>query len=128
MSAAAVFAGLGEVGVDAFVELAIEGGCNAVASTLGVLGSISRRYAHKIPFICKLNHSELLTFPNQFDQSRYGSVRQAFEMGAVAVGATIYFGSEESRRQIDEVSEWFEEAHALGMVTVLWCYLRNIAF
>lgn len=110
------------------VKLAIEGGCNAVASTLGVLGSISRKYAHKIPFIAKLNHNELLTYPNMFDQSRYSSVRQAFEMGAVAVGATIYFGSEESRRQIDEVSEWFEEAHALGMVTVLWCYLRNNAF
>ncbi|MDX2115326.1 MAG: class I fructose-bisphosphate aldolase [Planctomycetota bacterium] len=110
------------------VELALEGGCNAVASTLGVLGSVARRYAHRIPFLVKLNHNELLTYPNTHDQTRYGSVRQAFEMGAVAVGATIYFGSDESRRQIDEVSAWFEEAHALGMVTVLWCYLRNNAF
>ncbi|MCA9305700.1 MAG: class I fructose-bisphosphate aldolase [Phycisphaerales bacterium] len=110
------------------VELAIEGGCNAVASTLGVLGACARKYAHKIPFMVKLNHNELLTYPNQFDQTRYGSVRQAFEMGATMVGATIYFGSEESRRQIDEVSMWFEEAHALGMVTVLWCYMRNNAF
>ncbi len=110
------------------VELAIEGGCNAVASTLGVLGAVSRKYAHKIPFVVKLNHNELLTYPNMFDQSRYGSVRQAFEMGAVAVGATIYFGSDDSRRQIDEVSEWFEEAHALGMTTILWCYMRNNAF
>ncbi len=110
------------------VELAIEGGCNAVASTLGVLGSVSRKYAHRIPFLVKLNHNELLTFPNIHDQTRYGSVRQAFEMGAAAVGATIYFGSEESRRQIDEVSQWFEEAHSYGLVTVLWCYLRNNAF
>ena len=109
-------------------ELAIEGGCNAVASTLGVLGMVARKYAHKIPFLVKLNHNELMTYPNTFDQTRYGSVRQAFEMGATAVGATIYFGSDESRRQIDEVSEWFEEAHSLGMVTVLWCYLRNNAF
>ncbi|HBS29285.1 MAG TPA: class I fructose-bisphosphate aldolase [Phycisphaerales bacterium] len=110
------------------VELAIEGGCNAVASTLGVLGAVSRRYAHRIPFLVKLNHNELLTYPNGADQTRYGSVRQAFEMGAIAVGATIYFGSDQSTRQIDEVSAWFEEAHALGMVTVLWCYLRNNAF
>ena len=110
------------------VELAIEGGCNMVASTLGVLGSVSRKYAHKIPFLVKLNHNEILSYPNRYDQTRYSSVRQAFEMGAMAVGATIYFGSEESRRQIDEVSEWFEEAHALGMVTVLWCYLRNSEF
>jgi len=110
------------------VELAIEGGCNAVASTLGVLGAVSRKYAHKIPFLVKLNHNELMTYPNEFDQTRYGEVKQAFEMGAVAVGATIYFGSEESRRQIDEVSDWFEEAHELGLVTVLWCYTRNDAF
>jgi len=110
------------------VELALEGGCNAVASTLGVLGAVSRKYAHKIPFIVKLNHNELLTFPNIHEQTRYASVRQAFEMGAVAVGATIYFGSEDSRRQIDEVSDWFEEAHSLGLVTILWCYTRNDAF
>ncbi|MGD9691486.1 MAG: class I fructose-bisphosphate aldolase [Phycisphaerales bacterium] len=113
---------------EGIVKLAVEGGCNAVASTLGVLGAVSRKYAHKIPFLVKLNHNELLTYPNKFDQTRYGSVRQAFEMGAVAVGATIYFGSDESTRQIDEVSAWFEEAHALGMVTVLWCYIRNNAF
>src|SRR5690606_37040722 len=107
------------------VELAHEGGCNAVASTLGVLAAVSRRWAHKIPFLVKLNHNELLTYPNSYTQDRFGSVRQAFEMGAVAVGATIYFGSEDSRRQIDYVSEMFEEAHALGLVTVLWCYLRN---
>ncbi len=110
------------------VELAIEGGCNAVASTLGVLGACARKYAHRIPFMVKLNHNELLTYPNKSDQTRYGSVRQAFEMGAVAVGATIYFGSQESTRQIDEVSMWFEEAHALGLVTVLWCYMRNNNF
>lgn len=110
------------------VELAYEGGCNAVASTLGVLGACARKWAHKIPFLVKLNHNELLTYPNIHDQTRYASVRQAFEMGAVAVGATIYFGSEESRRQIDEISQAFEEAHALGMVTVLWCYIRNNAF
>lgn len=110
------------------VELAIEGGCNAVASTLGVLGAVSRQYAHRIPFLVKLNHNELMSFPNTFDQTRYGSVRQAFEMGAVAVGATIYFGSPESRRQIDEVSMWFEEAHQFGLVTVLWCYTRSDAF
>ncbi|MCA9311165.1 MAG: class I fructose-bisphosphate aldolase, partial [Phycisphaerales bacterium] len=110
------------------VELAIEGGCNMVASTLGVLGAVSRKYAHRIPFLVKLNHNEILSYPNIYDQTRYGSVQQAYEMGAMAVGATIYFGSEESRRQIEEVSEWFEEAHQLGMVTVLWCYLRNSAF
>jgi len=109
-------------------ELAIEGGCNAVASTLGVLGSVSRKYAHKIPFIVKLNHNELLTFPNTYDQILFGSVDQAFELGAAAVGATIYFGSDESARQIQEVRMMFEEAHSLGMFCVLWCYLRNNAF
>jgi class I fructose-bisphosphate aldolase len=112
----------------AIVDLAIEGGCNAVASTLGVLGSVSRRYAHKIPFIVKLNHNELLTYPNIYDQTLFASVEQAFDMGAVAVGATIYFGSEESRRQIEEISEAFERAHELGMVCILWAYLRNSAF
>lgn len=110
------------------VELAHEGGCNAVASTLGVLGSCCRRWAHKIPFLVKLNHNELLSYPNLHQQDRFGSARQAFEMGAVAIGATIYFGSEDSRREIDYVSEMFEEAHSLGLVTVLWCYLRNSAF
>ena len=110
------------------VELAIEGGCNAVASTLGVLGATARRYAHRIPYIVKLNHNELLTYPNKFDQVPFGSARRAWEMGAAAVGATIYFGSEESTRQLREVSEMFEEAHELGMFTVLWCYLRNPAF
>jgi class I fructose-bisphosphate aldolase len=110
------------------VELALEGGCNAVASTVGVLGAVASKYAHRIPFLAKLNHNELLTFPNTHDQTRYGSVKQAFEMGAVAVGATIYFGSDQSRRQLDEVAEWFEHAHDLGMVTVLWCYTRNDAF
>ncbi len=110
------------------VKLAIEGGCNAVASTLGVLGAVARRYAHKIPFLVKLNHNELLTYPNHFDQIFFASVEQAFDMGAVAVGATIYFGSEESDRQIQEVSRAFARAHELGMVTVLWCYLRNEAF
>ncbi len=109
-------------------ELAIEGGCNAVASTLGVLGMVSRRYAHKVPFIVKLNHNELLTYPNKYDQIEFGSVEQAFNMGAAGVGATIYFGSEESARQIQEVRIMFEEAHRLGMFTVLWCYLRNNAF
>ncbi|MHA1675063.1 MAG: class I fructose-bisphosphate aldolase, partial [Promethearchaeota archaeon] len=107
------------------VKLAIDGGCNAVASTLGVLGSISRRYARKIPFIVKLNHNELLTKPALSDQTMFASVEQAFDMGAAAVGATIYFGSPESRRQIQEVSEAFKFAHEVGMVTVLWCYLRN---
>ncbi|PXX90808.1 class I fructose-bisphosphate aldolase [Marinobacter vulgaris] len=110
------------------VELAIEGGCNAIASTYGVLASISRRYAHRIPFLVKLNHNELLTYPNEYDQTLFASVEQAFELGAVAVGATIYFGSPESRRQIEEVSQAFERAHQLGMVTVLWAYLRNPAF
>ncbi|CAN5641135.1 class I fructose-bisphosphate aldolase [soil metagenome] len=110
------------------VKLAIDGGCNAVASTLGVLGMCSRKYAHKIPFIMKLNHNEFLTYPNRYDQIMFGSVDQAFDMGAVAVGATIYFGSEESTRQIQEVSEAFEYAHELGLVTILWCYLRNNAF
>ena len=110
------------------VELAIEGGCNAVASTLGVLGSVSRKYAHKIPFLLKLNHNELLTYPNKFDQIMFASVNQAFEMGCIAVGATIYYGSEESTRQIQEVTEAFEYAHELGMVTVLWAYLRNPGF
>ena len=110
------------------VRLAIEGGCNAVASTLGVLGSVGRRYAHKIPFLVKLNHNEMLTYPTIYDQTIWASVDQAFDMGAVAVGATIYFGSAESRRQIQEVSEAFAHAHELGMVTVLWAYLRNSAF
>jgi len=110
------------------VKLAIEGGCNAVASTFGVLGSVARKYAHKIPFICKINHNELLTYPNKYDQIMFGTVKEAWEMGAVAVGATIYFGSEESTRQIQEVSAAFHEAHQLGMATVLWCYLRNAAF
>jgi class I fructose-bisphosphate aldolase len=110
------------------VRLAIEGGCNAVASTLGVLAAASRKYVHKIPFILKLNHNEFLSYPNSYDQIRFASVKQAFNMGAMGVGATIYFGSEESKRQIQEVTEWFQEAHELGMFTVLWCYLRNSAF
>ena len=110
------------------VKLAIEGGCNGVASTLGVLGSISRKYAHKIPFILKINHNELLSYPNTFDQRLFASVDQAFDMGCAAIGATIYFGSEESRRQIEEISEAFHYAHELGLVTILWCYLRNDAF
>lgn len=110
------------------VKLAIEGGCNAVASTLGVLGITSRKYAHKIPYIVKINHNELLTYPNKYDQIMFGGVKQAFDMGAAAVGATIYFGSEESSRQIIEVSEAFQYAHELGMATVLWCYLRNSNF
>ena len=110
------------------VKLAIEGGCNAVASTFGVLGSVARKYAHKIPFIVKINHNELLTYPNQFDQVMFGTIEQAKNMGAVAVGATIYFGSEQSTRQITEVAEAFAYAHDLGMATVLWCYLRNPAF
>ncbi len=110
------------------VKLAIEGGCNGVASTLGVLGAVSRKYAHKIPFIVKINHNELLTYPNKYDQIMFSSVQQAWDMGAVAVGATIYFGSPESNRQIIEVSEAFELAHDLGMATILWCYLRNPAF
>jgi fructose-bisphosphate aldolase, class I len=110
------------------VKLAIEGGCNAVASTLGVLGAVARKYAHKIPFLVKLNHNELLTFPNKFDQIAFAQVKQAVDMGAAAIGATIYFGSPEADRQIQEVSRWFAEAHEHGLVTVLWCYLRNNAF
>jgi len=110
------------------VQLALDGGCNAVASTFGVLGSVSRKYAHKIPFIVKLNHNELLTYPNAYDQIMFGTVNQAFEMGAAAVGATIYFGSEESARQITEVAEAFAYAHELGLATILWCYLRNSVF
>jgi class I fructose-bisphosphate aldolase len=110
------------------VELAIAGGCNAVASTLGVLGAVSRRYAHKIPFVLKFNHNEFLSYPNSYDQTLFADVEQAFELGAVAVGATVYFGSAESRRQIWEVSQMFKRAHKLGMATILWCYLRNNAF
>jgi class I fructose-bisphosphate aldolase len=109
-------------------RLAIEGGCNAVASTFGVLGAVSRRFAHRIPLIVKLNHNELLTYPNQYDQVMFGSVSQAFDMGAAGVGATIYFGSDQATRQLQEVSEAFAEAHQLGLFTVLWCYLRNNAF
>ncbi|MGH7717356.1 MAG: class I fructose-bisphosphate aldolase, partial [Gemmatimonadaceae bacterium] len=105
------------------ITLAIEGGCNAVAATLGTLGICARRYAHKIPFLVKLNHNEFLTYPNKFDQIVFGSVKQAFDLGAAAVGATIYFGSEESARQIQEVSRMFAQAHEMGMATVLWCYL-----
>ncbi len=110
------------------VELAIEGGCNGVASTFGVLGAISRKYAHKIPFIVKINHNEMLTYPNKFDQVMYANVENAFNLGAVGVGATIYFGAEEGMRQLQEVTEAFSLAHDLGMFTVLWCYLRNSAF
>ncbi|WP_019507406.1 class I fructose-bisphosphate aldolase [Pleurocapsa sp. PCC 7319] len=110
------------------IKLALEGGCNAVATTLGVLGMVSRKYAHRIPFIVKLNHNELLTYPNPSDQIMFGNVEQAWNLGAVAVGATIYFGSEESSRQIQEVSEAFAHAHELGMATILWCYLRNDVF
>jgi class I fructose-bisphosphate aldolase len=110
------------------IKLAIEGGCNAVATTFGGLGIMARKYAHKIPFIAKINHNELLTYPNKFDQTMYGTVREAWNLGAAAVGATIYFGSEQSDRQIIEVSRAFAEAHELGMATVLWCYLRNDAF
>jgi len=110
------------------VRLALEGGCNAVASTLGVLGIVARKYAHRIPFLLKLNHNEFLSYPNSFDQIKFASVKQAYNMGAMGVGATIYFGSEESKRQIQEVTEMFEHAHELGMFTVLWCYLRNPAF
>ena len=109
-------------------ELAVEGGCNAVASTLGVLGSVSRRYAHRIPFLVKLNHNELLTYPNRYDQVMFASVQQAWELGAVAVGATVYFGSDQGMRQLQEATEAFQMAHELGMVTVLWCYLRQSAF
>jgi class I fructose-bisphosphate aldolase len=110
------------------VKLAVEGGCNAVASTFGVLGAVSRKYAHKIPFIVKMNHNELLTYPNRFDQVLFGTVQEAWNMGAAAVGATIYFGSDQSTRQIVEISQAFAQAHELGMATVLWCYLRNNAF
>jgi class I fructose-bisphosphate aldolase len=110
------------------VRLAIEGGCNGVASTFGVLGAVARKYAHKIPFIVKINHNELLTYPNKFDQIMFGTVERAYDMGAAAVGATIYFGSEEASRQIIEVAQAFEAAHELGMATILWCYLRNPAF
>ncbi len=110
------------------VKLAIEGGCNAVASTYGVLGAVARKYAHKIPFLVKINHNELLTYPNKFDQVLFGTVKEAYDMGAAAVGATIYFGSAESTRQIVEVSQAFAHAHELGMATVLWCYIRNSAF
>ena len=110
------------------VKLAIEGGCNAVASTLGVLGTVSRKYAHKIPFILKINHNEFLSYPNKYDQILFASVKQAWNLGAAAVGATIYFGSAESSRQIQEITHAFELAHELGMVTILWCYLRNSAF
>jgi fructose-bisphosphate aldolase, class I len=110
------------------VELAIEGGCNAVASTFGVLGAVARKYAHKIPFLIKINHNELLTYPNKYDQVMFGTIQQAYDMGAVAVGATVYFGSEESTRQLVEVAEAFAYAHELGMATVLWCYMRNSAF
>ena len=110
------------------IELAIEGGCNAVASTLGVLGITARKYAHRIPYILKFNHNELLTYPNRHDQVMFGNVRQAFDMGCVGVGATIYWGSEESTRQLQEISDAFHVAHELGMITVLWCYLRNSAF
>jgi class I fructose-bisphosphate aldolase len=113
---------------EAIVQLAIEGGCNAVASTVGVLGSVARKYAHKIPFLVKLNHNEFLSYPNKYDQILFAQVKQAVDMGAVAVGATIYFGSAESDRQIQEVSHWFAAAHEAGLVTVLWCYLRNNAF
>jgi len=110
------------------IKLALEGGCNAVATTSGILGSVARKYAHKIPFLLKFNHNELLSYPNTYDQIMFGSMQQAYDMGCVAVGATIYFGSEESRRQLVEVSRAFEMAHDLGMATVLWCYLRNPAF
>src|SRR5499433_2862534 len=110
------------------IKLAIEGQCNAVASTFGVLGSVARKYAHRIPFIVKINHNELLTFPNQFNQILFGTVKEAFDMGAAAVGATIYFGSEQSDRQIIEISQAFAHAHELGMGAVLWCYMRNSAF
>lgn len=110
------------------VKLAIEGGCNAVASTFGNLGAVARKYAHKIPFLVKLNHNELLTYPTSYNQVLFGSVQEAWNLGAIAVGATIYFGSEESRRQLVEIAEAFEQAHELGMVTVLWCYLRNSSF
>jgi len=110
------------------VKLAIEGGCNAVASTFGVLGSVARKYAHKIPFVVKFNHNELLTFPNKFEQRLFGTVKQAHDMGAVAVGATVYFGSDDASREIEEVAAMFQQAHELGMATILWCYLRSNGF
>src|SRR4051812_456460 len=110
------------------VKLALEGGCNAVASTYGVLGAVARKYAHKIPFLVKINHNELLTYPNKFDQIMFGTLKEAADMGAAAVGATIYFGSDQSGRQIVEVAHAFAQAHELGLATVLWCYLRNNAF
>ena len=110
------------------VKLAIEGGCNAVASTFGILGAVARKYTHKIPFVVKLNHNELLSYPTTYDQVLFGTVKEAWEMGAVAVGATIYFGSEQSRRQLVEIAEAFDYAHELGMATILWCYLRNSDF
>ncbi len=110
------------------IQLALEGGCNAVASTFGILGIMSRKYAHKIPFIVKINHNELLTYPNSFEQILFGTVEQAYDMGAAAIGATIYFGSDDSHREIIEIAEAFQQAHELGMATVLWCYLRNSAF
>src|SRR2546422_11198657 len=110
------------------VKLAIEGGCNAVATTLGVLGAVARKYAHKIPFLLKFNHNEFLSYPNTYDQILFANIKQAFDMGATGVGATIYFGSEESKRQLQEVTGMFHQAHELGMYTVLWCYLRNPAF
>ena len=113
---------------DKIVQLALEGGCNAVASTFGVLGSVARKYAHRIPFIVKINHNELMTLPNKFDQVLFGTVESAWDMGAVAVGATIYFGSEESTRQITEIAEAFQHAHELGLATILWCYIRNNGF
>lgn len=113
---------------ESIVKLAIEGGCNGVASTFGVLGILSRKYAHKIPFIVKINHNELLSYPNKYDQTMFGSVETAYDMGAVGVGATVYWGSEQSTRQLQEVSEAFKLAHELGMCTILWCYLRNDAF
>ena len=113
---------------EGILQLAVEGGCNAVASTYGVLGMVARKYAHKIPFIVKINHSELFSYPNTFDQVPFGNIRQCFDMGAAGVGATVYWGSEESRRQLQEISEAFAEAHELGMFTVLWCYVRNNAF
>lgn len=113
---------------ESIVNLAIEGGCNAVASTFGVLGSVARKYAHRIPFIVKINHNELLTYPNTFEQIMFGNIKQAWDMGAVAVGATVYFGSEDSNRQMVEVAEAFSYAHELGMATVLWCYMRNSGF
>jgi class I fructose-bisphosphate aldolase len=113
---------------DNIVKLAVEGGCNAVASTLGVLGAVARKYAHRIPFIVKVNHNEFLSYPNSYDQIRFASVKQAFDMGAQGIGATIYFGSSESKRQLVEVAEMFQQAHELGLFTVLWCYTRNEAF